>query len=148
MGVPNILKGHKLYITNHGIVQTDVNAKPTKHQTAGPRPRMLQGTLSASLNFAPSEQLAWLTDNDDRTCNDGSRPVQSITVSLDTPRRLSWVRVMVNESGRNLTLEHFTTQSDTFQNFYSRNAVVFRIQNHLSLSKLAHIHKPVEASEE
>ncbi|GFN87561.1 receptor-type tyrosine-protein phosphatase u [Plakobranchus ocellatus] len=51
----------------------------------------------ASLNFTLSEQLAWLTDNDDGTCNDQSRPVQSITVRLDTPQRLSWVRVMVNE---------------------------------------------------
>ncbi|GFN80095.1 fucolectin-related protein [Plakobranchus ocellatus] len=51
----------------------------------------------ASLNFAPSEQLVWLIDNDDGTCNDGSRPVQSITVRLDTPQRLSMVRVVVNE---------------------------------------------------
>ncbi|GFN87557.1 fibrinogen-related molecule [Plakobranchus ocellatus] len=70
----------------------------------------------ASLNFAPSEQLAWLTDNDDETCNDGSRPVQSITVRLDTPQRLSWVRVMVNESDhlRQFQLTYRTESSRGF----------------------------------
>ncbi|GFO40623.1 fucolectin-related protein [Plakobranchus ocellatus] len=51
----------------------------------------------ASLNFAPLQQLAWLTDKNDGTCNDGSRPVQSITIRLYMPQRLSWVRVVVNE---------------------------------------------------
>ncbi|GFO07582.1 receptor-type tyrosine-protein phosphatase kappa [Plakobranchus ocellatus] len=70
----------------------------------------------ASLNFAPSEQLAWLTDNDDGTCNDGSRPVQSITVRLDKPQRLSWVRVVVNERDhlRQFQLTYRTESSQEF----------------------------------
>ncbi|GFO02541.1 fucolectin-related protein [Plakobranchus ocellatus] len=69
----------------------------------------------ASLNFAPSEQLAWLTDNDDGTCNDG-RSVQSITVRLDTPQRVNWVRVVVNESDhlRQFQLTYRTESSRGF----------------------------------
>ncbi|GFO40630.1 receptor-type tyrosine-protein phosphatase zeta [Plakobranchus ocellatus] len=51
----------------------------------------------ASLNFTSPEQLAWLTDDDNGTCSDGNRPGQSITVTLNTPQRLRWVRVVVND---------------------------------------------------
>ncbi|GFO10790.1 fucolectin-related protein [Plakobranchus ocellatus] len=70
----------------------------------------------ASLNFAPSEQLAWLTDNDDGTCNKESRPDQPITVRLDTPQRLSWVRVVVNERDhlRQFQLTYRTESSREF----------------------------------
>ncbi|GFO17994.1 fucolectin-related molecule [Plakobranchus ocellatus] len=40
--------------------------------------------------------LSWLTDNDDTTCNNGN--VQSITVRLNTPHPLTWVRVVVRDT--------------------------------------------------
>ncbi|GFO17522.1 fucolectin-related protein [Plakobranchus ocellatus] len=40
--------------------------------------------------------LSRLNDNNDKTCNDEN--VQSITVALDTPHALSWVRVIVRNS--------------------------------------------------
>ncbi|GFN77247.1 fucolectin-related protein, partial [Plakobranchus ocellatus] len=40
--------------------------------------------------------LSRLNDNNDKTCND--KNVQSITVALDTPHALSWVRVIVRNS--------------------------------------------------
>ncbi|GFO17527.1 fucolectin-related protein [Plakobranchus ocellatus] len=40
--------------------------------------------------------LSRINDNNDKTCNDEN--VQSITVALDTPHALSWVRVIVRNS--------------------------------------------------
>ncbi|RUS89570.1 hypothetical protein EGW08_002688, partial [Elysia chlorotica] len=37
----------------------------------------------------------WLTDNDDTTCNPSS--TQSVTVTLDTPIPLTWVRLVVRD---------------------------------------------------
>ena len=39
----------------------------------------------------------WLTDNKDRTCN--RENLRSVTVTLDTPIPLTWLRVVVSDAG-------------------------------------------------
>ncbi|GFO48342.1 multiple epidermal growth factor-like domains 6 [Plakobranchus ocellatus] len=50
--------------------------------------------------FEPIErnglELTWLVDNDDKTCNNES--TNNITVILDTPHPITWIRVVVNDS--------------------------------------------------
>ncbi|GFO46880.1 fucolectin-related protein [Plakobranchus ocellatus] len=40
--------------------------------------------------------LSWLTDDDDTTCN--TDDLESVTVALDTPHPLTWVRVVVSDT--------------------------------------------------
>ncbi|KAK3782901.1 hypothetical protein RRG08_057956, partial [Elysia crispata] len=40
---------------------------------------------------------SWLTDNKDTTCNRGT--LRSVTVTLDTPIPLTWLRVVISEAG-------------------------------------------------
>ncbi|GFO49824.1 multiple epidermal growth factor-like domains 10 [Plakobranchus ocellatus] len=49
-----------------------------------------------TVNGGSGSDLPWLTDNDDTTCNNGN--VQSITVRLNTPHPLSWVRIVVRNA--------------------------------------------------
>ncbi|GFN95396.1 U3 small nucleolar ribonucleoprotein imp3 [Plakobranchus ocellatus] len=42
--------------------------------------------------------LSWLTDNNDTTCNTNG-DLGYITASLDTPHPLTWVRVVVSDTG-------------------------------------------------
>ncbi|RUS75220.1 hypothetical protein EGW08_017010 [Elysia chlorotica] len=52
-----------------------------------------------SSQFTPRgtySDLAWLTDGDPDTCNDGN--LHTITVDLDTPQPLTWLRLVVNDS--------------------------------------------------
>ncbi|KAK3739089.1 hypothetical protein RRG08_064534 [Elysia crispata] len=51
----------------------------------------------ARMSFTTSGGESWLTDNDDTTCNTGN--TQSVTVTLDTPIPLTWVRVVVRDAG-------------------------------------------------
>ena len=41
--------------------------------------------------------LGWLKDKDDASCNEG--PTQAVTVTLDTPIPLTWLRVVVSDTG-------------------------------------------------
>ncbi|GFO40158.1 receptor-type tyrosine-protein phosphatase kappa [Plakobranchus ocellatus] len=43
-----------------------------------------------------SADLSWLTDANDTTCNDNG--LESVTVALDTPHPLTWVRVVVSDT--------------------------------------------------
>ncbi|KAK3756691.1 hypothetical protein RRG08_057955, partial [Elysia crispata] len=47
-------------------------------------------------NFNPR----WLTDNKDTTCNRGT--LRSVTVTLDTPIPLTWLRVVVSDAGNEM----------------------------------------------
>ena len=42
--------------------------------------------------------LDWLTDGDDKTCNNKRNP-NHVFAELDTPIPLTWVRVVVNNGG-------------------------------------------------
>ncbi|KAK3766892.1 hypothetical protein RRG08_040415 [Elysia crispata] len=58
-----------------------------------------------SSKFSPSgtgSNLTWLTDNDPGTCNDGN--LHTITLVLDTPQPLTWLRLVVNDPD---LLNHF-----------------------------------------
>ncbi|GFN78769.1 receptor-type tyrosine-protein phosphatase kappa [Plakobranchus ocellatus] len=50
-----------------------------------------------SITGGSGSGLNWLTDNNDRTCNDGK--VESIIVTLETPQPLSWVRI-ISDTGK------------------------------------------------
>ncbi|GFR62940.1 receptor-type tyrosine-protein phosphatase kappa [Elysia marginata] len=65
--------------------------------------------------------VPWLTDDDVNTCNDGS--LQALTVLLNTPQPLTWVRLVVSEAGRNVALKQTTQQSNTWNRWYASNAV-------------------------
>ncbi|GFN78804.1 fibrinogen-related molecule [Plakobranchus ocellatus] len=45
--------------------------------------------------YTVGPDLSWLSDNDPATCNNNDN-VQSVTVALDTPHPLTWVRVVVS----------------------------------------------------
>ncbi|GFO17533.1 multiple epidermal growth factor-like domains protein 6 [Plakobranchus ocellatus] len=45
-----------------------------------------------SIPGGSGSDLSWLTDNNDNTCNEGN--VDAITLSLETPQPLSWIRVV------------------------------------------------------
>ncbi|GFO39299.1 fucolectin [Plakobranchus ocellatus] len=64
----------------------------------------------------------WLTDSDDGTCNNNGN-AESVTVVLETPHPLIWVRVVVNDSRRNVALKQATEQSSRFQDWYAKNVV-------------------------
>ena len=42
--------------------------------------------------------LAWLSDNDPETCN--KRDIHTITVTLDSPQPLTWLRLVVDNAGK------------------------------------------------
>ena len=61
--------------------------------------RFYTSTL-ARMGFTVNENFnsSWLTDNRDTTCN--RRTLRSVTVTLDTPIPLTWLRVAFSHAGR------------------------------------------------
>ncbi|GFO07307.1 multiple epidermal growth factor-like domains 10 [Plakobranchus ocellatus] len=66
-------------------------------------------------------EMSWLTDNDDTTCNSGN--TQNVTVALDIPQPLTWIRVMVSNSA---ALDQFqlSYQIEGADNSYTHNGHV------------------------
>ncbi|KAK3784942.1 hypothetical protein RRG08_059703 [Elysia crispata] len=56
----------------------------------------------------------WLTDNKDTTCS--RENLGSVTVTLDTPIPLTWLRVVVSDAGQNVALKQRAKQSSWFHN--------------------------------
>ena len=50
--------------------------------------------------------MRWLTDNDVNTCN--NRNTSSVLVDLETPIPLTWVRLVVKDSGKSTTAVNVT----------------------------------------
>ncbi|GFR70814.1 hypothetical protein ElyMa_000337500, partial [Elysia marginata] len=82
------------------------------------------------IGFTASE-LNWLTDNNDATCKTGSS--QSVTVTLNTAIPLTWVRVVLNDAGRNVALKQTAQQSSRYypaeapDSYRAENAVDGRV---------------------
>ncbi|GFN78762.1 receptor-type tyrosine-protein phosphatase kappa-like, partial [Plakobranchus ocellatus] len=55
-----------------------------------------QNTKAWTINNESGSDVSWLTDNDDKTCNNGN--IQSITVTLQKPRSVSLVRFTVRSA--------------------------------------------------
>ncbi|GFO26783.1 fucolectin-related molecule, partial [Plakobranchus ocellatus] len=66
----------------------------------GPACQYYASTFKPIRSIGPG--LAWLFDNDDKTCNNGR--TDTITVLLDTPHPITWIRVVANDS---IQLDHF-----------------------------------------
>ncbi|GFR62943.1 fucolectin-related protein [Elysia marginata] len=78
--------------------------------------------------LAPDGQrsLDWLSDDDPQTCND--RDDQSITVALDRPLRLTWVRVVVkNPDGLNSLQLSYRTKQEPNTDVACVDAVTARV---------------------
>ncbi|GFS01683.1 fucolectin-1, partial [Elysia marginata] len=65
--------------------------------------------------------LTWLTDNDPATCN--SEKIHTVTVKLDTPQPITWVRLVVNDPGRNVALKQDAKQPSIYFDWVATKAV-------------------------
>ena len=71
---------------------------PPAHQTFCPSLSPSPPTESSAFTATdPDIDLDWLTDGRDETCNDDI--ARSITVTLDTPRPITWLRLQFKQSG-------------------------------------------------
>ena len=67
----------------------------------------IQGKNYSCLNVYSAESIGftawatWLTDKNDKTCNTGSSwSGQFITVTLDTPVPITWIRIVAKNDGK------------------------------------------------